>query len=72
MRQIIADPDSSFKNNDQYEVQDRYLKHQKLGRAEQMLRISQPIASWTGIDADLIVDDEGSMQNDSEIREDSD
>lgn len=37
-----------------------------------MLRISQSIASWTGIDADLIVDDEGSMRNDSDIREESD
>lgn len=37
-----------------------------------MLRTSQTIASWTWIDADLIIDDEGSMQNDSDIREDSD
>ncbi|EMI25364.1 hypothetical protein RESH_04089 [Rhodopirellula europaea SH398] len=31
MRQIIAGHDSSFKNNDQYEVQNRCLKLQKLG-----------------------------------------
>lgn len=72
MRQIIAGHDSRFRYNDQNAVQDLYLAIQKLGRAEQMLRISQSIASWTGIDADLIVDDEGSMRNDSDIREESD